>query len=207
MDGCLMLFDITPHIDSDIEGIIQVGAHLGNEYEALSKLSSNILMFEPQTDIYNQLIEKLGSKNGIKIENKALGSERKTAIMFKEQANGGQSSSLLLPALHLIQYPVIQFNDSEEVQVITLDEYIEQNPSNYNLMTLDVQGYELEVLKGAKKTLENIKYILCEVNRAELYKGCPMVEQIDEFLKQFGFERIVTSWDGQTWGDALYKKR
>lgn len=202
-----MLFDINPYIDSKITGIIQVGAHLGNEYDSLSKLSTNILMFEPQTNIYNQLVEKLGSKEGVKIENLALGSERKTAVMFKEQANGGQSSSLLLPALHLVQYPVIEFNDSEEVNVITLDEYFESIPSNYNLMTLDVQGYELEVLKGAKKTLANVQYILCEVNRAELYKDCPMVEHIDEFLKQFGFERIVTSWDGQTWGDGLYKKK
>lgn len=202
-----MLFDINPYIDSKITGIIQVGAHLGNEYDSLSKLSTNILMFEPQTNIYNQLVEKLGSKEGVKIENLALGSEKKTAIMFKEQANGGQSSSLLLPALHLVQYPVIEFNDSEEVNVITLDEYFESIPSNYNLMTLDVQGYELEVLKGAKKTLANVQYILCEVNRAELYKDCPMVEHIDEFLKQFGFERIVTSWDGQTWGDGLYKKK
>jgi FkbM family methyltransferase len=207
MDGDLMLFDIHPYIDSEITGIIQVGAHLGNEYDSLSKLSTNILMFEPQTNIYNQLVEKLGSKEGVIIENLALGSERKTAVMFKEQANGGQSSSLLLPALHLVQYPVIEFNDSEEVNVITLDEYFETTTSNYNLMTLDVQGYELEVLKGAKKTLEKVQYILCEVNRAELYKDCPMVEQIDEFLKQFGFERIVTSWDGQTWGDALYKKK
>lgn len=207
MDGDLMLFDIAPYIDKQITGIIQVGAHLGNEYDSLSKLSKNILMFEPQHNIFKQLVEKFGSKDGIIIENIALGSEKKTAIMFKEEANGGQSSSLLLPALHLIQYPVIQFNDSEQVEVTTLDDYLNKKQQNYNLMTIDVQGYELEVLKGATNTLQNIEYILCEVNRAELYKGCPMVEQIDEFLKQFGFQRIVTSWDGQTWGDALYKKQ
>lgn len=202
-----MLFDIVPYIDKQITGIIQVGAHLGNEYDSLSKLSKNILMFEPQHNIFKQLVEKLGSRDGIIIENIALGSEKKTAIMFKEEANGGQSSSLLMPALHLIQYPVIQFNDSEKVEVTTLDDYLNKKQQNYNLMTLDVQGYELEVLKGATNTLQNIEYILCEVNRAELYKDCPMVEQIDEFLKQFGFQRIVTSWDGQTWGDALYKKQ
>jgi hypothetical protein len=31
-----------------------------------------------------------------------------------------------------------------------------------------------------------------------------MVEEIDNFLNQYGFVREVTSWDGQTWGDALY---
>jgi FkbM family methyltransferase len=202
-----MLFDINPYIDSKINGIIQVGAHLGNEYDFLSKLSTNILMFEPQKQIYEKLLIKLGPTKGVKIENIALGSEKKTATMFVEHSNGGQSSSLLMPALHLLQYPSIKFESSETVNVTTLDEYFNNNDFNYNLITLDVQGYELEVLKGAKKTLEKVQYLLCEVNRAELYKDCPMVEQIDEFLKQFGFERIVTSWDGQTWGDAFYKKK
>lgn len=202
-----MLFDINPYIDSKINGIIQVGAHLGNEYDFLSKLSTNILMFEPQKQIYEKLLIKLGSTKGVKIENIALGSEKKTATMFVEHSNGGQSSSLLMPALHLLQYPSIKFESSETVNVTTLDEYFNNNDFNYNLITLDVQGYELEVLKGSLNVLKNIDYILCEVNRAELYKGCPMINEIDEFLKQFGFERIVTSWDGQTWGDAFYKKK
>ena len=202
-----MLFDINPYIDSKINGIIQVGAHLGNEYDFLSKLSTNILMFEPQKQIYEKLLIKLGSTKGVKIENIALGSEKKTATMFVEHSNGGQSSSLLMPALHLLQYPSIKFESSETVNVTTLDEYFNNNDFNYNLITLDVQGYELEVLKGSLNVLKNIDYILCEVNRAELYKVCPMINEIDEFLKQFGFERIVTSWDGQTWGDAFYKKK
>ena len=154
-----------------------------------------------------KLLIKLGSTKGVKIENIALGSEKKTATMFVEHSNGGQSSSLLMPALHLLQYPSIKFESSETVNVTTLDEYFNNNDFNYNLITLDVQGYELEVLKGSLNVLKNIDYILCEVNRAELYKGCPMINEIDEFLKQFGFERIVTSWDGQTWGDAFYKKK
>jgi len=201
-----MLFDIKPYIKKQITGIIQVGAHCGNEYDTLKELSPNFLMFEPQKGIYKKLVEKIGSNPNVIIENKALGSEKKIGTMFTENANRGQSSSLLLPALHLIQYPTIEFNDSEEVEIITLDEYMEVNPKDFNLITLDVQGYELEVLKGSKKVLTQIEYILCEVNRAELYQGCPMVEQIDEYLKQYGFSRSVTSWDGQTWGDALYSK-
>ena len=122
-----MLFDINPYIDSKINGIIQVGAHLGNEYDFLSKLSTNILMFEPQKQIYEKLLIKLGSTKGVKIENIALGSEKKTATMFVEHSNGGQSSSLLMPALHLLQYPSIKFESSETVNVTTLDEYFNNN--------------------------------------------------------------------------------
>jgi FkbM family methyltransferase len=199
-----MLFDITQYIKTQINGIIQIGAHHGNEYETLKKLSENILMFEPQKKVYEKLFNKLGSFSNVIIENKALGSSRGTMIMYTEQANGGQSSSLLVPQLHCLQYPGITFNGTEEVEVITLNEYFTNKVFNYNLITLDVQGYELEVLKGSSDLLLNVDYILCEVNRAELYKDCPMVEDIDKFLNNYGFIREITSWDGGTWGDALY---
>ena len=71
-----------------------------------------------------------------------------------------------------------------------------------------MQGYELEVLKGATKTLEHIDLILSEVNKEELYKDCPRIEDIDNFLADFKFQRIAEYWqqDGGTWGDALYLK-
>lgn len=201
-----MLFDITEHITKSILGIIQIGAHHGNEYETLKKLSENILMFEPQKEVYKKLCNNVGHYKNLIIENKALGSSNGKMVMYTEQANDGQSSSLLVPDLHCVQYPGIKFTGTEEVDVISLNEYFLNKTVNYNLITLDVQGYELEVLKGSTDILTNVDYILCEVNRAELYKGCPMVEEIDMFLSAYGFKREVTSWDGYTWGDALYVK-
>jgi len=202
-----MLFDITEYITKPISGIIQIGAHHGNEYETLKKLSENMLMFEPQKEVYNKLFNKLGSLPNVVIENKALGSSSGTMSMYTEQANLGQSSSLLKPQLHCEQYPGIVFNGTEDVDVITLNEYFINKIFNYNLLTLDVQGYELEVLKGSTDLLSKVDYILCEVNRAELYTGCPMVEEIDSFLNKYSFKRNITSWDGYTWGDALYIKQ
>jgi hypothetical protein len=201
-----MLIDITKHINKPITGIIQVGAHIGGELQTLKELSDNILMFEPQKNIFEQLLNNIKDEPSIIAENIALGSSAGKLKMYKEHSNGGQSSSLMMPALHTIQYPGIVFTDTEEVEVKTLDCYMEGKSNKYNIMMLDVQGYELEVLKGATETLKTIEYILCEVNRAELYRGCPMVDEIDSHLSKFGFKRDVTSWDGYTWGDALYVK-
>ncbi len=88
----------------------------------------------------------------------------------------------------------------------TLDSYLNL-PHSYNFINIDVQGYELEVFKGAVNTLEKIDYIITEVNRAELYKNCVQIEELDSFLSQHGFARDITSWDGDTWGDAFYVKR
>lgn len=78
---------------------------------------------------------------------------------------------------------------------------------NYNFLTIDVQGYELEVLKGSRETLTNISGILTEVNRDELYSNCVRVEQLDDFLKNFNFYRVETNWEGGIWGDAFYLKK
>lgn len=201
-----MLFDITTHIKKPINGIIQIGAHHGNEYGVLKNISPNILMFEPQKNVYEILCKNINNDPNVIIENFALGSKTGRLTMYTEKANAGQSSSLLEPGLHKTQYPHIEFIDTEEVDVTTLNEYFKNKNFNYNLITLDVQGFELEVLKGSSEILSKVDYILCEVNRAELYKKCPMVEDIDNFLFLYGFKREITSWDGYTWGDALYVK-
>lgn len=75
------------------------------------------------------------------------------------------------------------------------------------IANLDVQGYELEVLKGSQEMLANIFGILTEVNRDELYENCIQVEQLDDFLNLYDFQRVETNWEGETWGDAFYLKK
>ena len=79
-----------------------------------------------------------------------------------------------------------------------------------DLLNIDTQGYEMEVLKGSRKLLsQGIKYIILEVNKKELYEGCPLVKDIDNFLKKFGFVRTDTHYwmDSYSWGDAFYIKK
>ena len=79
-----------------------------------------------------------------------------------------------------------------------------------DLLNIDTQGYEMEVLKGSIKLLnQGIKYIILEVNKKELYKGCPLVKDIDNFLNKYGFVRTDTHYwmDSYSWGDAFYIKK
>ena len=130
----------------------------------------------------------------------ALGSEERETEMFVS-SNGALSSSILKPKKHLTQYTDITFNQKEIVDVKTLDSY---GYDGYNFINMDVQGYELEVLKGAKKTLEYVDYVYCEVNRDEVYENNAYIEEIDEFLSDYDMVRVETDWQGDTWGDALY---
>ena len=114
--------------------------------------------------------------------------------------------------MHLDLYPKITFDEEVNVKQTFLDKFvIEKNvdTSKFNFINIDVQGYELEVFKGAAHTLNDIDYIYTEVNNDELYENCVQMSELDEFLGDlWGFERIETKLVGnQKWGDALYVKR
>jgi len=211
-----MLFnfkDLITKYKAKINGVIQIGAHYGDEIDLFLKNDiKNIICFEPVPSTFEIL--KQNAINKARSINLAVGNDNKKIEMNIETANNGQSSSILNPALHLIQYPHIIFNSKIEVEMVRLDDFIENlheedlktDMQSCNLISLDVQGYELEVFKGAKNTLNSIDYILCEVNRDVVYHGCPMVEELDDFLKKYDFKRVETTWDGYTWGDAFYIK-
>ena len=62
--------------------------------------------------------------------------------------------------------------------------------------------------KSLNNALKNIDAVYTEVNLDEIYINCARVEEIDEYLKIFGFERVLTKTpDSGLWGDALYLKK
>lgn len=188
-----------------IKGLIHVGAHYGQEYEIYQKLGiDNLIFFEPLGQNFEILKTHVGEK--AKLFQLALGNENKKVKMYVESANNGMSSSILKPQKHLEQYPQIVFDQEEIVEMVRLDDFLSEK-ENYNFLIIDVQGYELEVLKGSRETLTNISGILTEVNRDELYSHCVRVEELDNFLKNFNFFRVETNWEGGTWGDAFYLKK
>lgn len=189
-----------------IDGVIHIGAHYGQEYLLYKELNiKNMSFFEPLKKNFSVLENNIPIDEHIKLYNFALGRENKNVSMYVESINNGQSSSILKPKLHTEQYKNIIFNEIEEVKMKRLDDI--NLVYKHNFINIDVQGYELEVFNGSKETLKNIDYIISEVNRAELYENNVFVDKLDEFLKDYNFLRVETSWDGITWGDALYIKK
>jgi FkbM family methyltransferase len=193
----------------NISGLIHVGIHYGEEHLAYLNLGiKNLLYFEADPNNYEvckEFLEKNDSQGAsIKLLNKALGDDNKI-LDFNLASNDSESSSFLKPKLHLSQYPWIKFDSSIKIQSYRLDDVIE-DPEKYNTLILDVQGFELNVLKGATKSLNTINYVLTEINQAELYENCSLVSELDLFLSNLGFSRVETDFCGGTWGDALYIK-
>lgn len=212
-----MIFDLQQIANSfgDIKGVIHVGAFRGEEIKQYRSLGlKNTILFEPQEHLYHMFKYQLLPTE--KAYNFALGDTETELDLYISKSNGGiqngsgASSSFLKPKIHLTEHPSVVFDGTVETcKIKRLDDVISEDNINiceYNLLSIDVQGYELKVLKGSVDTLSYIKYIIVEVNRAEVYEECPMVDDIDNFLNNFGFKNIYTYWQSQSWGDALYVK-
>ncbi len=125
-------------------------------------------------------------------------------------SNNLQSSSILELNLHKMFYPNIVYTNTVETRmrkISTLVNSEEINVDNFNFLNLDIQGYELEALKGFDDLLNNIDYIYSEVNDDYLYEGCCLTIQLDDYLAKFGFVRVSTVWTSERWGDAFYIKK
>jgi hypothetical protein len=192
----------------NVKGVIHIGAHHGEEIqEYITNGIQNLVFFEPISESLKILEENLSyhaDKSNILIFPYALGNEEKEVEMFVSNFDG-MCSSVLKPKVVLQQYPKITFDQKETVKMVRLDD-AEIEFANYNLLNMDVQGYELEVLKGSEKVLNNIDYVYTEINREEVYENAPHVNDLDEFLISYGFVRVETDWSGDTWGDAFYIK-
>lgn len=194
----------------NITGAITVGADEGQELPFYIKNNiKNLAFFEPRPPAYEKLVKnivkaKLDKSFTIHAYHVGLGERDEIIPMFT--AGGGQASSFLKPKLHLQKHPEIVFRDDMvyDLPVKTLDSF-KFSPS-FNFLHLDVQGYELKVLKGGQKTLNNILALSTEVNIIELYEGCVMLPELDAFLKDAGFRQAELSITDFGWGDALYLK-
>jgi FkbM family methyltransferase len=76
----------------------------------------------------------------------------------------------------------------QKVQVMPLDVLVAREKIPWpDLLKLDVQGYELEVLRGAQTCLHRARAVLCEVSFQPFYAGQPLFPEVLVFLETHGF--------------------
>jgi len=193
---------------SPLTRILHVGGHYGEECEEYFREGAErVTFFEPSAVSYNEMVRRIGHKENVRCVCCALGAYEGEATLYVETANAGQSSSLLRAKVHAAQYPQITFDATERVVLHTLDYMTALDGVGWNLIAIDVQGYELEVFKGAEETLKSVQAISAEINREELYEGCALVGEVDAWLGARGFDRVETEWCGGTWGEGIYVRR
>jgi FkbM family methyltransferase len=94
-----------------------------------------------------------------------------------------------------------------KAQTISLPEFLTENSlkaEDYDFLVMDIQGAELDALKGLETIINNFKHIYLEVSFKELYKGAPLYPEVRNWLETRGYKLMDISSDTASWGDALF---
>ncbi len=143
--------------------IFDVGAHLGQTTLHFRKVfpSANVHSFEPFPENFRKLALKTKGKDRIYINQTALGGT--TGFVNMKEGYSDQAHSIC-PKTALEKVPAGK-GKMPKVKLDTIDSYLNKECiSKIDLLKIDVEGYELEVLKGAANALEEgrVQAILAE---------------------------------------------
>lgn len=197
-------------LNKKINGVLHIGAHEGQEKNDYIKSGlSNIIFIEANDDIFNRLSSNCHQYKDIKCHNLAISDKNEEEAEFYVTSNDSASSSLLKLKVHAYEYPEIKVTNTKKVKTRTIDSFLEENkykPDHYNFLNMDIQGAELMALKGATNYLKTCDIIYTEVNFDELYENCGIIDDLEDFLRQYNFVRHSIVDTGRRWGDAVYIK-
>lgn len=186
------------------KGVVHVGAHEAEESQQYDNANwGKVYWVEAQPDKIELLQNKFSNSKDSVIA-AAVWSKAGVPLELQVMTNSA-STSLLNLGTHNQAHPDIAFSHSIKVETQILENLIPFN-SVADYLCLDIQGAELEAIKGFGNRISTMKWIYSEVNKEELYEGCCLVSDLDDYLKKFEFSRMATRWTEFGWGDALYVK-
>ena len=193
---------------------VDVGAHKGEFLSYILTLNyKKIYCFEPQKKIFKILYKNFKNKKNIKLFNLGLAHKNSKIIFYENKLTSTStfSRSKNTPFSKIKNFILNSKNlyiDKYSINTRTLDEVF-INKNIYNIfLKIDVEGFELNVLKGAKKTLsKKVKYILIERHFFFFYKS-NSTEKVHLFLKKNNFKLIKRfTFPLFHFQDNLYEKK
>ena len=199
----------------NIKYVCEVGARYGDESIMLSNIFKNakILSFECNPNTINICKTKLMNYHNIKFFDNGLGCIETEAPFFSYNNDNDGASSFL----KRIDFDKTQ-KENGYIKIKTLSSIlINENIPYINILCMDVQGYELNVLKGCFDYLSKIEYIIIEepkqiintdylpVNIYSKYINAPSSNDIKNFMNMNNFIEIERIEENKIEDNVMYK--
>lgn len=168
--------------------------------------NARFIMFEAMPET-----EPIFKENGLEYEIGLLSDTDGKAIAFYQNTEHPGGNSYYKENEAVNPEAPRYFNDSHRRTMITktLDTIVKERgfPAP-DLIKMDVQGSELDVLKGAKETLASCKDLILELQRVEYNKGAPLREEVIDYLDSIGFDLVRGLFcDNGPDGDYHFRRR
>lgn len=192
------------------KGVLHIGSSTGQETEHYINLGvRDICYIEALPDVYKGLKEHVKKFPGkFTCINACISELDGAEVIFNKTNNEGQSSSMLEFGTHSKEHPSVKVIEKIRLKTSRAGTiYKDLGLYHYEFLNIDLQGSELIALKSLGVFLSNFKWLYLEVNQKELYKGCPLIGDIENYIDQFGFKIVETKWTNHGWGDCLAIKK
>ncbi len=184
---------IERNLPTDHDGIVMVdgGAHDGQMAKRFVERLPGLQVhcFEPNADLFPKLQQNLADIPGSRHQ-LALSSKTQTLKMF---INDSPMTSSVLPRNENSERyfdAVTRIKEVRELKATSLDDWFDHSGLDHvDIIKLDLQGYELEALKGARRLLaRGVACIYLEVNYVPFYEGSATFGEIDVFMRSCGYK-------------------
>ena len=153
-----------------------------------------IFCFEPDPRAASRFKHKIGSRPEVSLYEFAMSNKdgKETFHMSSGEENETMpegwdySGSIRKPKNHLKVHPWCKFEKSIIVKTKTLDTWCkEKGIGRIDFIWMDVQGAEIDVIRGGRNALKNTRYLYTEYSNKELYEGQLALKQLLKELSEF----------------------
>jgi len=174
------------HLVPGARRIIDGGANKGRTVERFLDLypEAHVAAYEPMPRLARKLHKRFADDRRVSVRAAALGScQDRLCLNVLESAT---CSSFLAPTGIRDKHAGKPMDVAQTVlvDVVCLDCELAVSP---DIIKLDLQGYELEALRGAEAVLRGVTAVLCEVAFADLYEGQPNGGEVIAWMEERGF--------------------
>jgi FkbM family methyltransferase len=183
--------------------IFDVGASYGPFVDDVRVLWPDVFVhtFEPDPEYVEELMRRSKSDSRLVVCAALVGAGSSSGVEYNFHL-GASSVLHSMPGLPRRVAPMI-----------TLDEYVRETGCTPDFLKIDVQGYELEVLKGAVQALNQIEVVLTEINHIAVYQDAPLAADLICWMRERDFalhdvcNLMPRPRDGALWqSDMLFVK-
>jgi FkbM family methyltransferase len=175
-----------------VDCVLDVGAHRG-EFGTLvrgSGYAGRIVSFEPSSENAEYLAHRAAGDRDWLVRREALGRENgQLALNLTARTPFSSFREPLAEAME--SFPGAAVQAQEEVTVRRLDDVIEDclpRPDSRVFLKLDTQGWDLEVLAGATRSMAAVVCLQSEISVRPIYRGMPRYLEALQVMEAMGFE-------------------
>lgn len=168
------------------ERILDVGASDGKFADEAWQHwpEARIHCFEPEPEYVAKLRLRAASDPRLSVCGALVGASAQREHVYYHLMGG---STVYQENTDRPENPISTCGPPRSARMVTLDDYCAEQRVLPEFLKIDVQGYELEVLRGGERVLESVEVILSEVNHTELFKGVPLAADLIGWIAKRGF--------------------